>query len=323
MDRPLARDTREAFTTYQNVNPSLVWDKLLEPGGPGGDEYKVVVPEDGLPGAPVKEVQAVGKRRRAYLDDASERGLNVASFDAPVEFRLAVGFGSEHVTETNIRLERLRGFPIIPGSACKGLARTMATVELAQTLGIAASSPDLWQPARPDLPLPETPVRLLSELLETPALDAADQTANDPMAVALRRLHARASATPTSPQEWLQRTDVAQFRAVFGGRDGSGQVVFLDAVPKATASLKLDIVNPHFGTYYGDKNARTPPSDTGEPKLTRFLVVPAGIEFSFGLTSRSPGSLEAAASWLRRGLSDLGAGAKTAAGYGYFGKPSA
>jgi CRISPR-associated protein Cmr6 len=37
-----------------------------------------------------------------------------------------VGLGAESVLETSIRLHRLYGFPIIPGSALKGLARAYA-----------------------------------------------------------------------------------------------------------------------------------------------------------------------------------------------------
>ncbi len=318
MERPIPRDTRNAVTNIRNANPSLVWDKLLEPGGPGADEYKVVVPELELPGVRVNEVQAVGKRRRAYLDKASARGLHVASFDATVESRLAVGFGAEHITETNIRLERLRGFPIIPGSACKGLARAAAIIQVAQALDLAAAPPSDWQPHSPNTPLPETPLRLLSELLEMPVPDAADQHANDAMTAVLRRLQRSAPTAPASPQAWLQRRDVAQIRAVFGGRDGRGQVVFLDAVPRYASRLHLDIVTPHFGAYYGDKNAGTPPSDTGSPKPTRFLVVPGGVQFAFALTSRSSECLNDASRWLRRALVELGAGAKTAAGYGFF-----
>jgi CRISPR-associated protein Cmr6 len=40
--------------------------------------------------------------------------------------RVVVGLGAESVLETSIRLHRLYGFPIIPGSALKGLARAYA-----------------------------------------------------------------------------------------------------------------------------------------------------------------------------------------------------
>jgi len=51
-------------------------------------------------------------------------------FTAAPEWRVVVGLGAESVLETSIRLHRIYGFPIIPGSALKGMTRAYATLLL-------------------------------------------------------------------------------------------------------------------------------------------------------------------------------------------------
>ncbi|WP_072715736.1 type III-B CRISPR module RAMP protein Cmr6 [Rhodothermus profundi] len=60
------------------------------------------------------------------LDDYREHGYEVCSFSMHTASRVIVGLGAESVLETSIRLHRIYGFPIIPGSALKGLARSFA-----------------------------------------------------------------------------------------------------------------------------------------------------------------------------------------------------
>jgi|GEM_PF-3365492 len=66
-------------------------------------------------------LQAYLKRFRRLLGafQAQERVLETRT-------RVVVGLGAESVLETNIRLHSVHGFPIVPGSALKGLARAAA-----------------------------------------------------------------------------------------------------------------------------------------------------------------------------------------------------
>jgi len=54
------------------------------------------------------------------------QGYSVQTFTLCAASRVIVGLGAESVLETSIRLHRIYGFPIIPGSALKGLARSYA-----------------------------------------------------------------------------------------------------------------------------------------------------------------------------------------------------
>lgn len=103
-----------------------------------------------------------------------------------------------------------------------------------------------------------------------------------------------------------------------GGR--AGGAIFFDAVPH-WIKLDLDVMNPHFPNYYqkGD-----PPAVWQSPVPVYFLTVAPGVPFWFAVGWRGVFDQNAqrlrqrAEDWLRLGLTTLGAGAKTNAGYGFF-----
>jgi len=98
-----------------------------------------------------------------------------------------------------------------------------------------------------------------------------------------------------------------------------GEVVFHDAWPTSWPKLITDIVNNHHPDYYQGKDA---PGDWESPKPVSFMAVAPWQEFSFALSSRKRGEntelVRLARAWLDGALTWLGAGAKTAAGYGCF-----
>lgn len=109
-------------------------------------------------------------------------------------------------------------------------------------------------------------------------------------------------------------------------RDASaevGRVAFLDAVPTLPAQLEADVMTPHYGAYYQRGEA---PGDWLSPVPIVFLVAAAGLELQFpvlhtdrcGTPGTSDEELGTVMGWLEGALSDLGAGAKTAVGYGRF-----
>lgn len=125
----------------------------------------------------------------------------------------------------------------------------------------------------------------------------------------------------------------ADFRAVFGrapkaGQDQSqaeaGSAIFFDAIPLTGPELDLDVMNPHYQDYY---QGNAPPADWQSPVPIYFLTLKRGIRFAFAVGWRKPMDEDGlqlrslAAQWLQKGLQELGAGAKTSAGYGYFTVP--
>ena len=71
-------------------------------------------------------LRACRARLEAILDAYRNAGWEVRSVTLRAASRVIVGLGAESVLETNLRLHRIYGFPIIPGSALKGLARAYA-----------------------------------------------------------------------------------------------------------------------------------------------------------------------------------------------------
>lgn len=100
-----------------------------------------------------------------------------------------------------------------------------------------------------------------------------------------------------------------------------GSVIFLDALPTKPMRLKAEVMTPHYGPYYqGNK----PPADWYSPIPIPFLTVDSSQEFLFSLIPRRPDhkldevDCTRVEEWLVQALKYIGAGAKTATGYGRF-----
>ena len=112
----------------------------------------------------------------------------------------------------------------------------------------------------------------------------------------------------------------------FGTTERAGRFLFFDAVPIEPVQLAADVMTPHMAKWYelGGKIAdweREPdkiPADWHAPVPVPFLVVKQA-KLLFGIAPRRSefaGELDQVFEALQRALDWLGAGAKTAAGYG-------
>ena len=108
-----------------------------------------------------------------------------------------------------------------------------------------------------------------------------------------------------------------------GGRASmaKGTVCFLDAIPAgAPVTVAVDVLTPHVKPYYdavaGESGKPVPPpAEYHNPVPVNFLSVRG--TFAADLYGRDRDDVELAAEWLRMAGEELGAGGKTAAGYGY------
>lgn len=75
-------------------------------------------------------VRALTIRQKAVLENLQSSGWHVVSFEATTDSCLIIGLGSTSVIETGITLHPLYGFPYLPGSGLKGLARAYAEIAL-------------------------------------------------------------------------------------------------------------------------------------------------------------------------------------------------
>lgn len=124
------------------------------------------------------------------------------------------------------------------------------------------------------------------------------------------------------PSEVQKSNEINQ---IFGPKNSKsnsvGSVIFLDAIPIRPIQLKGDVMTPHYAPYYQKSD---PPADWHSPIPIPFLVVATGQEFLFSIMPRKSMKVQdvkdcsRAKHWLVQALEYIGAGAKTAVGYGRF-----
>jgi CRISPR/Cas system CMR subunit Cmr6 (Cas7 group RAMP superfamily) len=224
-------------------------------------------------------VEAVSRRREHALRALSgtPAGSTVAQgtlcclrLRAEPEWRLAVGHGNKaNAYEIGLALHGTYGWPVIPGSALKGLAAAWASSE-------------------------------------SSVADAGDL---------LRVLGGPRPGTPLSPGG-----PASSGGASSAPRARQGTVRFLDAIPDGhPVTVLADVLTPHVKPYYDSLAAGTahpaPPAEYHNPVPVTFLTVRGG--YAVDLYGPDEKDVELAAEWLMKAGDELGAGAKTAAGYGY------
>lgn len=238
---------------------------------------------------------------------AAAREARAEVFSLRTDWRLITGLGRKGPLEVGFTFHRY-GFPYLPGSSVKGLARAWGLFTIAEALGEDGLAAVAEVQQRESNGREKTqPVTTLLRLLETDAPDVFARRWEQALAGARAEARARADA----------------FRAIFGTTACAGGAVFFDAIPAAMPRLELDIMNPHVPHYYRDGD-RTPPASWQSPVPVYFLTVAPGTEFRFAvgwrgrLDEAGRAHRECAKTWLIAALTKLGAGAKTGAGYGYF-----
>lgn len=127
-------------------------------------------------------------------------------------------------------------------------------------------------------------------------------------------------------EQWGGLSDQEEVTRLFGTEKEEahcGALIIFDALPSQPPKLEIDILNPHYSEYY--QNPAKPPADYLSPIPVFFLTVAPGYDFEFFLAARKDPKSEQAKQDLATGLrllqealETLGAGGKTAVGYGVF-----
>lgn len=242
------------------------------------------------------------------------------SFEMKTDWRLISGLGHKGMLEVGFTFHRY-GFPYLPGSSLKGLARAYGLLEVAlQLKEEVIKSVDK-----------NTPLSKLDKVL---SLDEEEKF----------REEINAYKPDANSREMLQA-----FRLIFGTTSAAGKVIFFDAIPSSKHFIELDIMNPHYPEYYKEGSTEYP-TNWQSPIPVQFLTVASDSIFRFAIGWRkssedaslkteeiqkpwswfkgertkqeappeAPRLQKLARRWLEGGLLDLGAGGKTSAGYGYF-----
>lgn len=125
-------------------------------------------------------------------------------------------------------------------------------------------------------------------------------------------------------EEWCEETDAADRLFGSGGDDGAhaGCLIVFDALPTGPVKLMAEVITPHTGDWrITETPEKSPPADWVSPVPIPFLAVAPGAEFQFALAVRQgskDGDLKKAYDFLEQALEWIGAGAKTAVGFGRF-----
>lgn len=207
-------------------------------------------------------------------------GLGAQCKDFKTEWHLATGLGLNHPVENGFTWHHTLGVPYLPASGVKGMLRGWV---------------EAWMEHADDVSRNAQIARWFGAVKETKKDDAA--------------------------KEKSEQTE-----------NHIGNLIFFDAIPSSVVTLKCDIMTPHMGKWY-EKGAditephyaESLPADWHSPVPVPFLVV-SNATFRFVIAPRLSGNAEKDAQakadaqeamvQLGDALQWMGAGAKTAAGYG-------
>ncbi len=126
---------------------------------------------------------------------------------------------------------------------------------------------------------------------------------------------------------WYHENEWEELKQLFGSsKQGVGNCIFLDMLPLEKPKLVVEIMTPHYGPYYQDDTGGTAPGDWHNPVPIPFLAVEAGTSWQLAII---PGPahrtidkvdivFDKLITEIPEALKWLGAGAKTAVGYGRF-----
>ncbi|MBV1868050.1 MAG: type III-B CRISPR module RAMP protein Cmr6 [Marinosulfonomonas sp.] len=129
----------------------------------------------------------------------------------------------------------------------------------------------------------------------------------------------------TWAEHWID-VEPEEVIRLFGNPDGVGRLILFDAFPRGEVTLYTEVITPHIGDWrITDKPENSPPADWVSPVPIPFLALAPGAEFQFALAPRHGPKVDMKTDlalgfeFLAEALKWMGAGARTAAGFGIFG----
>jgi len=290
MEYPIPYKSEQAWSAFQNKkgpqNPGLIFDRFVPDWSQNHTDKRTALE------SVIKACQnADWGLSKALLArwKVTAQAIRAIPFRMKTNGRLVVGLGRKGPLEAGFTFSRY-GFPILPGSSVRGLARAWGLLEIAECLGEKklgnlANTMEIGEESK-----------FLNEINNYKPTDSALQLAQD-------------------------------FRIIFGFTGKCGKAIFLEALPDGATlpELQLDILNPHYPDYYMNDGRNAPTDNQQLSQISNFITVAPGVSFWFAVGWQSncendpeKRQFDLAKKWLELGLKKLGAGAKTSAGYGYF-----
>jgi len=290
---PIPKSSKDAWLQHKNKspqNPGLIFGRFVQDWGSLQGKDKEAKRK-----AWVEIAEAAQKTDQNLLRQwnlrwqATVGAARAKAFSMKTGWRFIAGLGNKGALEVGFTFHRY-GFPLLPGSSVKGIARAWGLNLIAENLAATCRTGKL------DEILSEDEEKKFMKKLAEIFPEVSDEAVN------------------------LAKN----FRAIFGTPGCSGLAIFFDGIPIHLPKLELDVMNPHYSDYYQDQSGKTPPASWLSPVPIYFLTVAKDSEFKFAVGWRTnvndaANTLQSVAEeWLKAGLKNFGAGAKTSAGYGYF-----
>lgn len=254
---------------------------------------------------------------KQYEDRLSKLNFDIKFCSFSPDWRLIVGLGNPSVYETSITLHHIYGIPYIPGSAIKGVVRSYFIQKKFKKTGCK------WEM-----------INIFEKVLETvdfekdKTLSYEDETRDGKKIKGFKsKFSIKDRIASDSIYSWFYENNelkenviklIKRFRTIFGTQTQQGKVIFFDAFPIEEPKIEVDVMNPHYGPYYGQKKGENiPPADYHNPKPIHFLTV-TNTKFKFFIgTKEKTEVLNNVTELLKEALGEHGIGAKTSVGYGY------
>lgn len=234
---------------------------------------------------------------------------DIKIFSGSTQSRLAIGLGNETILENSLTLHSIWGIPYIPGSALKGVTRNYYINKI------------LLKDLKESADIIDNLIFAYSEVLK----NKSDETKLKKLTKIKqnkKEIFANESTIQKIKTGWF---DLEKAYKIFGASDNEGAIIFYDAYPEEYPKLKSDIMNPHFGDYYSDKNAIIAPGDWLSNNPIKFITVDKNEKFIFVLGKRKNSKISDVDfteiyNIVKEALEFSGIGAKTSVNYGYFHK---
>lgn len=229
---------------------------------------------------PLGYIEVLKSREEALKESLQKQNYSIRSEELQLSWRLVINLGTSSVYETSILLHRNYSIPYIPGSAIKGVSRHYTIQRLAEEYKVKNGV------------VYEKAIKKIDEAFEN----------GSKLEISMDNL---------TFEECIE---------IFGTQKEKGNVIFFDAYPIIDPNVKdvmvLDVMNVHYRDYYQDNK---PPGDWMNPNPVFFFAVEKGLKFRFNIASERDELTNKTMNLLREALKNIGVGAKTSAGYGYFG----
>ncbi len=254
----------------------------------------------------LRRLRAALKSIRGTLEDLE---LLEETYVTITRFMVGIGIGS--AWEAGLASLQPFGVPWVPGSSLKGALRHTMILEIFEEIDKLKTYKGAEDALKP-----------LTRLLGISSSDEGEGKSTGLGILEELTLEDLGEKLSKLRELRVPETLINKVRShaiLFGTKKFEGTLVCIGGFPVGGERiLGLDVVNPHYSSYYGsDPERPIPPSEWSEPSPFFYPVISKGVTFKFLLLTPRK-HLQLVKHLLQKTLTEEGLGAKTGVGYGLF-----